>query len=336
MRDSVLAAARERVSQGPATAIVIALVDVRGVRYYSIGRRSQAHDAPPADSATIFELASLTKTFTATLLAEAVRRGEVDYDDPVSRYLPDSVRAPTHDGQRITLRQLVTHRSGLARGVRYQQIPDTITPWAQTVARLYDHLPHDSLAFPPGEAFLYSNVGAGLLGHALERRAGVPLEDLLRTRVLVPLGLIDTRATLTPDQRKRLAAGYNRRGNARTQGYPVLIGAAALRSSAADLARYVQAHLGLVHTPLDSALALTRLGQQPERYLPDSLGQGWVRTVSGRRSAYWFAGGNEGYQSFVGFDLERRQGVVILSNSQLQVIQWGLRLLDIVPPPLGG
>jgi CubicO group peptidase (beta-lactamase class C family) len=336
MLDSVRAAAAERVARGPASGIVVTLIDDSGVRHYSFGQLSKAFGASAVDSTTVFEVASVTKVFVATLLAEMVLRGEVGYDDPVQRYLPDSVRAPTRNGTPITLRHLVSHRSGLARGVRDQVVTDTVTPWAETMRRLYDHLPVDTLRFEPGTAFYYSNLGAGLLGHALERRGRAPLEALLYERLFVRLGMEDTRASLTSQQRARLAAGYNRQGEPRTRGFPILLGAAAYRTTARDLARFVQAQLGFLRSPLSEAMALTRNGLMAENYLPDSLGLGWIKTSSRGASAFWFTGGNEGYQSFVGFDPSRGRGVVILSNSIQIVLDLGLRLLDVVPPRLGG
>lgn len=334
MPGSVLAAVRERIARGPASTIVIALVDTSGVRYFASGRVTRALDAPAADSATIFEIGSITKTFTATLLAEMVRRGEVRYDDPVARYVPDSVPVPERDGQRITLRHLVAHRSGLARGVRDQEVRDRAVPWAETVARLYTHLPTDSLAFAPGARFLYSNVGYALLGHVLERRGGQPYEDLIRSRLLEPLRLDDTGARLTSAQRPRIALGYDVRGEPRDAGYPLLVSAAALRSSARDLARFIQAQLGLLPSQVDSALALTRL-REAEADGPDgTMTLGWFLLTENGKSIYWHAGATGGYRTFVSFDLRRRRGVVLLSNSQEEIAPLARPLMEVRMPRL--
>jgi CubicO group peptidase (beta-lactamase class C family) len=329
MPDFVLATVRERIARGPASTIVIALVDSSGVRYFSLGRVTRAPDAPLADSTTIFEIGSITKTFTAVLLADMVCRGEVQYDDPVARYLPDSVRVPERSGRRITLRHLVAHRSGLARGVRDQDVRDRAIPWAETVARLYTHLPTDSLAFAPGTRFLYSNVGYALLGHVLERRGGQPYEDLIRSRLVGPLRLDDTGARLTPTQQARVAQGYDVRGEPRHAGYPLFVGAAALHSSARDLARFIQAQLGLLPTQLDSALALTRF-REAEADRPDvSMTLGWFQLTENGRSVYWSAGATGGYRTFVAFDLQRRRGVVLLSNSQEEIAPLARPLMDV-------
>ena len=124
---------------------------------------------------TIFEIGSITKIFTTLILMDMVANGEVVLDEPVETYLP-SVKIPELNGKKITLRHLATHYSGLP------SLPDNFNPKNPmnpyedfTSEDLYHFLNHYNLKRAPGEQFEYSNVGLGLLGHILGKRAGQKL-----------------------------------------------------------------------------------------------------------------------------------------------------------------
>ena len=166
------------------------------------------------DASSVFEIASLTKVYTATLLADMVLRGEVGLDDPVARYLPEHVRLPRSGDRQITLADLATHRSGLQSNPTVLRSPDPSRPLAELtdVAQLYAMVSGYRLPSEIGAEPRYSNAGFGLLGAALARRVGTSYERLLRERVLDPLGL----------QRTAPAAGVGRprraRGRPRCRG----------------------------------------------------------------------------------------------------------------------
>ncbi len=112
----ILPILRERVEVGRVNqSNVVSIIEEKGVRFTSLGKASRKPDAKNVDENTVFEIGSVTKVFTGTLLAEAVRRGEVKLDDPVSKYLPATVKTPTRNGIEITLLELATHTSGLPR-----------------------------------------------------------------------------------------------------------------------------------------------------------------------------------------------------------------------------
>ncbi len=147
----------------------------------------------------MFEIGSITKVFTASVLASMVARGEVRLDDPVARYLPPSVKAPTRGGKEITLAHLATHTSGLPRLPPDLQPSDPANPYADcTVDQMYQFLSAYALPRDIGAQYEYSNLGMGLLGPALARRAGKSYEELVIERVLAPLAMSDTRITPTP------------------------------------------------------------------------------------------------------------------------------------------
>ena len=214
--------------------------------------------ARPPDAGTVFEIGSITKVFTAALLAEMAGRGEVRLDQPVAELLPPGVRVPSYRGRAITLAHLAEHTAALPRLPRnlWATVTDMKNPYRDyQVAHLYEYLSRAAIGFPPGTGVAYSNLGAGLLGHVLALRAGRPFEDLLAERVLRPLGLADTGITLSADQAARLAPGHTVKGEPTPNwDIPSLAGAGALKSTAAEMLTFLRANLDPPETPVGAAL----------------------------------------------------------------------------------
>ena len=157
----------ERVAENRVFGIVVATRDANGkTRFYHAG--SAAQDGVVLDGNAVFELGSVTKTFTTALLADMVIKGEVKLDDPVAKYLPPSVKMPARSGKQITLVDLATHSSGLPLMPANMPSPIEITAWADyKVDQMYQFLSGYELTRDIGEKFEYSNAGMCLLGHVL-------------------------------------------------------------------------------------------------------------------------------------------------------------------------
>jgi CubicO group peptidase (beta-lactamase class C family) len=208
---------------------------------------------------TVFEIGSVTKVFTAILLAEMVARGEVKLDQPVRELLPPGTTVPKRGDREVTLLDLATHTAGLPRmsGNWQEGMKDEANPYAHyTPELLYQALAKTKLRWRPGTKDDYSNYGVGLLGHALELRAAKPYAELLTDRVLRPLGLDDTTVDLSDDQRRRLAPGHLEDGQP-TANWDIrtLGGAGALRSTMAEMLTFLRANLNPAATPLAEALS---------------------------------------------------------------------------------
>lgn len=325
--DDVRASVRGRVDNGWGVGIVVGVVDGDGARYFSYGRTALTAGAPVTER-TVFEIGSISKVFTALALADMAVHGLVGLDDPVQRYLPDSVRVPSRNGHEITLRLLSAQRSGLPRLPGNLAPADPANPYADYGSgRLYAFLDGYTLTRDPGASYEYSNLGVGLLGLALARRAGTSYEDLVLQRVARPLRLSDTRVTLTADQRARLARGHAGGREVPNWDLDALAGAGALRSTAADLTRFLAAAAGLARTPLDSAFRLTE-AIQGDAGPTMRIGLGWHVIGRDTSTVYWHNGGTGGYHAFIGFDPRRRIGVVVLSNSDQSIDDIGFHLLD--------
>ncbi len=318
-----------RVESEEIVGVVVGVVDAEGASYFGYGRLSAGGERTPGER-TIFEIGSITKAFTGVLLAEMAERGLVALDDPVARFLPPGSRVPSRDGRQITLRDLAGHRSGLPRLPGNLVPRDGANPYADYTAReMLEFLRGHRLERAVGAAYEYSNLGAGLLGYALAQRAGTDYEGLVIERLARPLGLDDTRITLSAEQRSRLARGHAGGRPVANWDIDALAGAGALRSTASDMLRFLAANLGLVETPLAAALAASR--QEPVETGREQLAvaRGWHVRTGFDREIVWHNGGTGGYRSFCGFDPVARRGVVVLSNSTSDVVDaLGLNLLE--------
>src|SRR6266542_236509 len=309
--------------------IVVGLVDDKGTRIICYGKPSR-ESAQIVDGDSVFEIGSVTKVFTAILLADMVERGEVSLNDPISKYLPKSVKTPTRDGKEITLRDLSSQISGLPRMPSNFAPKDNQNPYADySVEQMYAFLSGYTLTRDIGAKYEYSNYGVGLLGHILALRAGTDYETLVRTRIAQPLRMDNTRIKLTPDMQARLAHGHGPALKPVTNwDLPTFAGAGALRSTANDMLKFIAANLGLNQSPLLAAMQKTHQPQH-DTGIPDlEIGLGWHILKKFDTEIVWHNGGTGGYHSFIGFDKKKRKGVVVLSNSTSDIDDIGRHVLE--------
>lgn len=323
-------------AQGKPGGVSVAWVDAEGVTFFQAGKFS-ADDARAITPDTQFEIGSVTKVFTALLLAESVRAGKVSLDDPAAKYLlpagdPDSAALA-----KITLLSLATHASGLPRlpaniGPNPDENPDPYATYdrAALVAGLRLHGP----TAPVGRSVAYSNFGVSVLGEALGAAWGTSYAAALQAHVLNPLGMTHTALGLpgTP-----LAAGFapghdsvgRRVGN---WTFLACAPAGALRSSARDLAIFLQAARGGADAPLHDAFVATTTAQRPVEDMGGQIGLGWFLQGDAARPVVWHNGGTGGYRSVVGFvPGASGAGVAVLTNHQASVDEIGYALLGAKP-----
>ena len=191
--------------------VVAGVIGAEGRVVVGYGRLSTDDPTQPGGD-TVFEIGSITKVFTSTLLADLVSREELGLDTTVQSLLGDQMRMPARNGAEITLGHLATHSSGLPRLPDNFDPEDPANPYADyTVEDLYAFLSSHELDRDIGDTVEYSNVGYGLLGHALALREGTDFETLIVERILEPLQMPDTAVELTPALRERLATGHDGR-----------------------------------------------------------------------------------------------------------------------------
>lgn len=325
---AIQAIVRQRVDSGRAVGIVVGITQGGTRRYFVAGTGGPGR--APLDEHTIFEIGSISKTFNALLLADAVARGDVRLDQPVAELLPATVKVPAHASGPITLEHLATHRSGLPRLPTNMAPADVSDPYADyDTTRLHAFLTGHTLAREPGASGEYSNLGAGLLGYALARHAGASSWGaLVAERITDPLGMRETFVEVPASMRARFSAGHNAAMD--TVSYwrlDALAGAGALRSTAADMLTWLEAQMTPAATPLAEAIALSQVARHPFGGV-DSIALGWMaRSADGLRIR-WHNGGTGGFRTFAGFDPVRGIGVVVLANASVPADDIGIHLLD--------
>ncbi|MBT8479280.1 MAG: serine hydrolase [Gemmatimonadetes bacterium] len=331
----------EAVRTGRTAGVVIGLLEADGTR-----RVLAAGDAGsgtlPLDGETVFEIGSITKVFTAIALSDMALRGEVTLAEPVEGLLPEGVKVPARNGKPITLLLLTTHYSGLPRLPGNMRPSDTANPYADyTVQQMYDFLSGHALRRDPGDEYEYSNYAVGLLGHALALLAGTTYEELLRGRILDPLGMSHTAITLTPWMEAHLATGHDLYGGpAANWDVPTLAGAGGLRSTVHDMLEFVAANLSDAGSDLSAAMDSTHRPRRQVGESADSIAMGWHVSHHGGRTITAHNGRTGGYRSFLGMDLEASRAVVLLTNTSGDGLDdMGLHLLvpssELQKPAIG-
>lgn len=327
--DAIRQILRQRIDEKKrGVGIVVGVIDEHGSRVVSYGRTERG-GGKLVDGRTMFEIGSVTKVFTSLLLALAVERGEVKLDDPVAKLLPPEAKMPTRNGKQITLLDLATHRSGLPRMPANFAPKDPEDPYADyTPAQMYAFLSGYPLTRDPGAEFEYSNLGAGLLGDALARRAGKSYENLVSERICVPLGMGSTVIAMFKEAQVRQAAPYKEDLTPAKFWYlPTLAGAGALRSDAEDMLKFLSAEMGVTQTLFASAMTMTQISRSsPESAMRD-IGLAWHIEHPRGGALLWHNGGTGGFRSFIGFNPQSHRGVVVLSNTANSVDDIGFDLI---------
>ncbi|HVY57076.1 MAG TPA: serine hydrolase [Xanthobacteraceae bacterium] len=279
----------------------------------------------PITSDLLFNLGSLGKVFDTTLLAQAVGRGELGFDDPVAKYVTELRQGG--DIRRVTLGQLVTYTSGLV-------MPQDHPPWPQNrftqpeFLRYLEDWTADA-QHQPGKQSIYSHAGFVLLHLALERRYGMPIWQLMDERLLRPLGLHATvlpppgpdnpRGELDAEQKSRAVQGYTEDGE-RTgepgdiQGYYLWAGTGQMFSTPRDMAVFLAANLGEggVEPSLHEAMTVAQRGVFPlDRCVTQALA--WETRASTPKIVDKYGGLNDA-TAYIGLMPEKHIGVVLLAN----------------------
>ena len=294
----------------------------------------------PLDADSVFEIGSITKVFTAILLADMADRGEVQLDDPIAKYLPSNIRVPGRSGRTITLLDLSTQTSGLPRMPDNFKPSNLRNPYADyTAAQLYDFLSRHELRRDPGELFEYSNVGVGLLGHVLTLRAGKSYEALVKERILDPLDMDHTAVSFTPWMTQHLAKGHDQQGNVVSNwDVGVLGGAGALRSTMNDMLKFARANLAphdaksaswgpraQNRSRLEKVMQRTHAERAPA--MKGFIGMNWIIRRQDGQEIHWHNGGTGGYRTWMGFDKKKGLAAVVLTNSTHGADDLGFELL---------
>ena len=306
----------------------------------------------PPDINTVFQIGSIAKVFTGTILADMILKGSVGLDDDVGQYLPaEQVTMPSFNSVEVKIKHLTTHSSGIPKrpfGSSYPDPPgyDPVNSYAAyTTEHIYDYLTnYCTLAGPPGTVYLYSNIGVGLLGHTLGRIEGSSYEAILNNKIINPLRMNSTSIFVSDTQATNLAMGYSANFELRPNwdANDIFQGAGFINSSLNDLMIFLKANMGLIEHPLEDAITLAHqvhfdvgtvtYDDRPGEVFEYAIGLGWQIHEDSKGRTWFRHGGNTNSQSaYIGFDLSTLTGVVILCNYQeVDVYNFGDKLLKAI------
>ncbi len=320
--DRDLAVALKSGELAPATGagVSIAVEDhgVRRVFNYGVAKQD-----------SIFEIGSVTKTFTGLILSQMVEQGKVKLEDPVRELLPaGTVQKPA--GFEITLLDIATQHSGLPRMPDNFKPADENNPYADYHATdMYAFLAKHGVERPDKATFLYSNFGFGLLGQALSARGGEPYPQLLKDEVLDPLGMHDTAIALSPEHQARFLPGHTGDHRpAHAWDLDAFAGAGAIRSTASDMLIYLEANLHPEQVkPANASTAAKTISAaivQDHELRADALGGmnssmkiafAWLYNPA--TGNFWHNGATGGYSAYVFFNPKGDYAAVVLLNATL-------------------
>jgi CubicO group peptidase (beta-lactamase class C family) len=319
---------KQLIAAQRAKGVAVALVDAGGIRVVTAG---MARDGQPVKADSLFEIGSITKTFTGLLLAIADEKGEAKLDDAVEKFLPNGLKLRDSAGAPIRMVDLATQRSGLPRLAPNMLPKDPKNPYADySEADLLDFVKNFTATRERNAEYEYSNVGFGLMGYVLVRAAkAASFEALLTERVLKPLNMGST----TSDA-KRFAERLVQPHDANVRPTPAWelplahAGAGAMRSTAGDIGRYVEAVATLKDSSLSKAisLAVTTREAGPGRINP--IGLAWMSIPFAGRTFMNHDGGTFGSSSSLMVDREAKEGVFIVANTSVKLTDIALHLMD--------
>jgi len=300
--------------------IAVGIVTTNGTQVSGLGNISSSNNTK-VDGDTVFDIASIAKTFVTIILADMENQGLVSLDDPIEKYLPiNKVAVPSYNGRKITLEDLATHTSGL---------PDFPAGWVRnhsyTTQQVYDFISNTTLSNEPGAKTNYSDVGMGLLGHILSLRAGGSFDQLLNNIILDVLAMdstgmrMNTSGISVPEEIKSRFAKGHIAGKVDLEFIPETIqSAGAMYSTTNDLLKYLSANMGLIEIKTNDAMQETHLIRhsfgQSSNYesLKDYIGLGWTITTDLGKEVISHTGSIDGYTSIIGFNPSTQIGLVIL------------------------
>lgn len=318
---------------------------------YFYGTLSTSRDIPPNEH-SVFEIGSVTKSFTAALLADMILDEKINLDDEIRDLLPQGeVTVPSMNNTSISIKHLATHSSGLPKSPQGsgQPLPPLYDPFdpyaAYTTNYVYDYLSnYCDLLFEPGTRYSYSNTGFGLLGHILGLLDNSSYEELVTKKIFEPLGMEETSLFLNDTQLANLAPGHDEKLDSvkNYNAYDIFQGAGFIKSSLHDMMIYLKVQMGLLDSPLSDAIEMTHqeyfnVGivtyNDREGVYDLSIGLAWhIDILPEGYRFYWHGGRTNGYMAYLAFDPATQTGVVILCNQSSidKIIRFGEDLLKAV------
>jgi CubicO group peptidase (beta-lactamase class C family) len=288
----------------------IAIIQNGEVKNYGI-QKIENKISPDENHRNLYEIGSITKVFTSTVLTSLVLDNQVGLNEAINSYFDFQFK----DNRKLTFESLSNHTSGLPR------LPENLDLSIPSI----DENPYKDYGKKELEVYLrdlmdirnedlgtfeYSNLGVGLLGYTLGLSQKTSFQNLLQTKVFDKYGLTQS-YTSSKDLGDRLIKGLDYEGYEVTNwDFDVLFGGGGIISSTEDLSKFALAQFN----PENLELAFTR---QPTIQLNENsaIGLGWhIELSKNKNNLYWHNGGTGGYSSCMVLNVDKKQGVIVLSN----------------------
>lgn len=332
---------KKHVTSGKSPGISVGLINKNDIQTFNYGEiNKKSNIVPTAD--TVFEIGSMTKTFTATLAAQLQQEGILSLDEPITNFLPE-LKNSQFDKNNITLYHLLTHTSGISEISFNRYISQMfsilfkgksqVTEYQYNTEKLLKYISTLKLKNSPGSTWMYSNLGFGLVGKILERITGNSYEDLVKNRICDVLNMKDTGIDVFESHKNDLATGYSFRNKQSDYwNVPAIEPAGSLRSTTSDMIKFLKASLGLNKTKLLPIFEYCQNTKSTPK-IPLSM-KFFTKSVGISLSSFrlgWFVfpqenmdilghdGGTEGFSSFMCMNLENQSAVVILTNRSMKI-----------------
>ncbi len=297
--------------------------------FYNYGETKKNNKEIPT-SKNLYEIGSITKTFTGLLLAKAVIENKINLNDPVNKYLPKDIPTLQFEGDTLRIVHLSNHTSGLPPLPTNFDATNSINPYKDyDNDKLNAYLKVAKLSRKPGEKFEYCNLAVGLLGNILESINKMPFEKMVQNFICSKTDMNNTKQFLTKTDSSLFVQGYNEDIDEQSQwDFKALAAAGCIRSNTEDILKYAVLNLNATVNELQSAVELEHVVTFTKG--EENIGLNWFIREWGWGKIYFHNGGTGGYRSFLAINPKTKNAVIILSNTAISNDKIGVEILKYI------
>ncbi|MFC1746393.1 serine hydrolase [Candidatus Riflebacteria bacterium] len=323
---------KTRIAEKLCSGVVIGIFENGATRFINVGHHSY-ENKKPVDERAFFAIGSVTKVFTALLLAKCIQADILTGREKLSYFYPGLKKSKDKRLCKITPLLLASHRSGLARLPSNMTPVDNLDPYAgYSPKQLLSYLMDCKLEMEPGKIYAYSNLGFGLLGYILSKQSKISYSELLLRDIFRPLEMSDAKpAYFKNSHDENIVSPVNQLYPAKHWSNGTLAGCYSIYLTPIDFMKFMQAQFEPPKI-LKKAINFLKSEWFPTPHKGMSIGIGWHCFDNKDNKIIWHNGSAGGFRSFLGFDDKKRKGVFILSNGTESVDSPALHLLNAKYP----
>lgn len=313
-KDSIENLVNKGIENNESTGLSVMIYEDGKDKYFSNGY-ANIETKKVIDEKTQFEIGSITKTFIALLIVIADDEGKLSINDPIENFFPQNTKLPKFGNTKITIKNLLVHNSGIPYKPSNIDSKNEAEHYLKyTEKELLYYLENLTLKNEPGKVYEYSLTGYGLLGYILEKLYGKSLDNLIKEKITIPLGMTRTFINYCDKKDNNYADGYLKGviTNWCRNDYCVMNASGAICSTAEDLMIFMKAQAGIIETPLNKAMLKTQEFQYKSYDYDICLG--WFKT----NEFIFHPGATNGFFSIAIFNVESKKILIMLSNTNNQ------------------